>query len=335
MGDEHESRGAQAVADRIGRNLLALPDPIQTGFWKAAGRLVGGALATPGAWLRRPAQSIEDKTDASSLVTRRVAEAAAERAAADPEIVERAMESLLREEFRKQSNKERVIDAAAEELTRDPDSAPHDETATEVDDDWMNVFVRYAEDASSERMQSLWGRVLAGKIRNQSCYSLRTIRFLSELDTEIAREFERIAPCVINDFMLYDKDRDSSLFREFLKLEDAGLLNVGTGLLSKSYTIPKEGRCHLIGNEYGLELEAGPGYKFSIPIIAVTLLGCEILTLIKLRDEQASLKKIVAYLLSKHEANFAKISLGKLITRNGNTFFHQMAVLHQRSSGGD
>lgn len=335
MADEHESRGAAAVADGIGRNLLALPDPIQTGFWKAAGRLVGGALATPGAWLRRPAQAIEDTTDARSLVTRRIAEAVAERAATDPEIIDRAMDSLVREEFRKQSNKERVTNAAAEALALDPESASPDQTAAEVDEDWMNVFVRYAEDASSERMQSLWGRVLAGKIRNKSCYSLSTIRFLSELDTELAQQFERIAPSVIKDFMLYDKDRDSSLFHEFLKLEDAGLLNVGTGLLSKSYTIPKEGRCHLIGTEYGLELEARPGYKFAIPVIAVTRLGCEILTLIKLRDEQATFRRIVAYLLSKHEADFARITLGKLIARGGNAFFHHVAVLHQRSSNGD
>ena len=32
----------------------------------------------------------------------------------------------------------------------------------EIEDDWLNLFSSSAENASSERLQNLWGKVLAG-----------------------------------------------------------------------------------------------------------------------------------------------------------------------------
>src|SRR5208283_1459027 len=57
----------------------------------------------------------------------------------------------------------------------------------------LNIFERYAEDASSETMRALWARVLAGEIRRPGQFSLRTLRFMSELDATTAKLFESYA----------------------------------------------------------------------------------------------------------------------------------------------
>lgn len=287
-----------------------LPAPIQTGFWKAAGRLVGGALATPAAWLRRPAQAIEDKTDAQSLVTRKIAEAVAERAASDPEIVERAMQSFVREEFRKQENKEGVLKAASEALS-EPQSENLNAASDLIDDDWMNVFVRYAEDASSERMQKLWGRVLAGEIRGPGTFSLSTIRFLSELDTHIAKVFEIVASSLTGDLIYFDIQNDNLIFNHCLELESAGLANVGAGMLSKNYKINDEGRIHVVGASMCLEIIGKPQADFSVPVIVLTRLGREIRKLLPSNDEIEQFRRMSKKL--ENDASINKIMLCQLL----------------------
>jgi hypothetical protein len=289
MTDLSSEKVAGAIAAATGA-ASNLPAPVQAGFIKAAGRLSGGVLLTPGAWLRRPAQAVEDKTDARSLVTRRIAQAVAERAAADPEIVERAMESLVREEFRKQTNKERVAQSTAETLSEPGPSTPSPEA--EVDEDWMNVFVRYAEDASSERMQKLWGRVLAGEIRKPGAFSLSTIRFLSELDTQTAQMFEDIAPQITGSFIFFEPDKDNVLFNRCLELESAGLVTVGAGMLSKQCKTDENGRYHLVGSRMCLEVHGTKDTGFAVPVIALTRLGREIAHLLPTYDESEQFRRV-------------------------------------------
>lgn len=296
--------------------LCMLPEPVQNGFWKATSRLVGGAISIPAAMLRRPTQAIEDKTDAKSLVTRRIAEAVAERAAADPEIIERAMESLVREEYRKQSNKEKVAQAAAETLNSETSSDVPTADNAEIDEDWMNVFVRYAEDASSERMQTLWGRVLAGEIRKPGNFALSTIRFLSELDSHIAKHFEQAASWLVEDTIYYSEEKKSGVnFGRLLELENAGLLNVSGGLLAKNLTINEQGIAHFSGKTFCLQIEGKSGCKLSIPAIILTRLGREIAVLVSRGGEIPELKKIAEHL--KTEKQISRILLGALVYEGG------------------
>ena len=121
----------------------------------------------PVAWLNQQKAKINSKTSAFASVENAIAEAAAKQAISDPEIVERATQSLIRKAYKKQSNLEAVSTQAIEDLTKGHSDAGDNDARVEVevDIDWLNVFERYAEDASSARMQNLWGRILAGEIR--------------------------------------------------------------------------------------------------------------------------------------------------------------------------
>src|SRR3546814_13011379 len=56
------------------------------------------------------------------------------------------------------------------------------------DDDWMNRFMRFAEDASSERLHELFARILAGEVVRPGSFGAATLRAVSELDQSIAND---------------------------------------------------------------------------------------------------------------------------------------------------
>lgn len=60
----------------------------------------------------------------------------------------------------------------AEEQLSNDSQVPPPET---VDDDWFNTWRDYAGRVSAEKMQRLWGSVLAGEIKSPGQYSLRTL----------------------------------------------------------------------------------------------------------------------------------------------------------------
>jgi hypothetical protein len=102
----------------------------------------------------------------------------------------------LAKELRAQANKEGVAKKAIEYLSRESEQVSDKPETPE--EDWLNIFERYAEDASSEKLRDLWARVLAKEIRKPKSFSLRTMRFISELDSETAQLFQKHSGRVID-----------------------------------------------------------------------------------------------------------------------------------------
>jgi Protein of unknown function (DUF2806) len=173
----------KSVVAQIFRNLN-LPQLLAGRLGKALSGLFGNALDIPTAYIKRVSQGIDDKTKAKSLVSHEIAKAVADKASRDPELVERALASMLPGYLKRHENKEAIARKAIELLAVPEPLAPEEppppgEEPVQVDDDWLNVFERYAEDASSERLRDTWARVLAGEIRKPKSFSLITLRFIS------------------------------------------------------------------------------------------------------------------------------------------------------------
>ncbi|NEO83564.1 MAG: DUF2806 domain-containing protein [Spirulina sp. SIO3F2] len=94
---------------------------------------------------------------------------------------ERADSRLDYQERRRQANIENVTSIAAAELAS-AESVAEDSP----DEDWVTRFFNSAQDVSSEQMQALWGRILAGEIRQPGTYSLRTLEVIRNLSQEEA-----------------------------------------------------------------------------------------------------------------------------------------------------
>ena len=96
-----------------------------------------------------------------------------------PSLEERTQNRINYQEAKKQLNIENVTAFAAEELRNEQPI-----TDEPLDQDWTTRFFRIAEEVSNEEMQALWGKILAGEIKQPKTYSLRTLELLKNLSKE-------------------------------------------------------------------------------------------------------------------------------------------------------
>jgi hypothetical protein len=251
---------------------LNLPEIIAGPAGKAISRLIGEVADIPSAWIQRYTQSVKDGTEARTAVSRALASEVAKSIVADRGLVERATEVMLAKEIRKQANKEAVAKKTLEHLSDDELK----QAKADVDNDWMNVFSQYAENASSERLQEIWGRVLAGEIRRPNSYSLKTLRFLSELDLSVAKIFEEHAESIIGgDFTIADRNLSGAPFSALLELQEFGLITgVGQGLTK---TFSRNNLVILAYQRNGFLFLRGAGQgKVVFPANVLTRVGIEV-----------------------------------------------------------
>jgi len=111
----------------------------------------------------------------------------------NPQLEERTNERLNFQEAKKQLNIESVTAFATEELKDEPPV-----TDEPVDEDWSTRFFRIVEDVSNEEMQALWGKILAGEIKQPKTYSLRTLELIRNLSKNEADTFMKVANFAIS-----------------------------------------------------------------------------------------------------------------------------------------
>lgn len=99
------------------------------------------------------------------------------------------------EEKRKIENRAASVKVAIDELN---DGKPTIDAEAEIDDDWLNLYAKIAEDKSSEELQGLFGKILAGEIQRPGTFSLRTLQFLSTLAKTDAQAISNFCSCVIS-----------------------------------------------------------------------------------------------------------------------------------------
>lgn len=126
---------------------------------------------------------------------------------ADEEFVKRTQNRLAYQELTKQKNIESVIDHAYEQL-KDEADVPNNP----VDPDWINRFFNSVAEVSSEDMQRIWGKILAGEVKQPGSFSLRTLQVIKNINKKEALLFEKIAPFVIS----CHADEDKTIFDSFL-----------------------------------------------------------------------------------------------------------------------
>lgn len=291
---------------------LNLPELIAGPAGRAISRLVAGVIEIPASYLDGLAQALKDKTSAKSLVSNTVAEAAAKLAVNDDAVVQRAAHNLLAKEYRHQKNKE-AIAARTIELLKEPERQDQTLSATpppDVDADWLNVFERYAEDASSERLRELWARVLAGQIRRPKSFSLPTLRFISELEADVAALFEQYADEVlINRIIHYPYLREGPEFTDMLALEQAGLISFSGGTLGTTLTLTS-GATILSYKTHAIEIYANDNISVRIPQNApLTKIGREIYSILSPGDSTKH-ARVFASQLPKH--GISSITYGKI-----------------------
>lgn len=212
------------VCSLITNAVSGVPAPVRASFVKAFSDLMGGAIAIPAAKLKQYAQAIEDTTAARSMIANALAKTTIEEACNDPELLKAAEEIYLPNTLRKVKNRLNVAQSAAENLATAA-SGTNEASAAAPDDDWMNRFIRFAEDASSERLQKMFGRILAGEVVKPGAFGMASLRVLSELDQTIADDFTQAWAKSVGDAVDYSPYwQRGEGFSRWQRLIEAGLM---------------------------------------------------------------------------------------------------------------
>jgi hypothetical protein len=253
------SESETAALSLITAAASAMPEPVKASFIKAISDLLGGLVSVPVAKLKQYTQAIEDTTAARSMVAGVLAKAALDEAGADPELLKVAAEIYLPTTVRKAKNRLSVAKSAAEHLATSAVGAS-EEKAAAPDSDWINSFMRFAEDASSDRLQDLFGRILAGQVLRPGAFGLATLRTLSELDQGIANDFTEAWSKSVGDAVDYSPDwRRGDGFLRWKRLNEAGLMAPATS----SIMVANDGRWHCIARAFSRRIVIKMGsYRF-------------------------------------------------------------------------
>lgn len=93
---------------------------------------------------------------------------------------------------KRQRNIKAVVNQAATELG--DKEAPNNEP----DHDWTARFFNEVQDVSSEEMQTLWARILAGKVERPESTSTKTLGILRNIDQNTATLFNRLCSVCVS-----------------------------------------------------------------------------------------------------------------------------------------
>lgn len=167
-------------------------------------------------------------------------------------------EILLRAEMRKnyqnicaEQNIAAIISNAYEELEKE-ECVPDEP----IDTMWALRFFKSIEDITDETLRKMWGRILAGEIKQPKSFSLRTLSVLQDISQNEALLFQKIASLVLGDnnkayFIFNSKDLNKKYgcsVKDVLDLDECGLINAKP-TLSINLNVSKERPAKLLNNK--------------------------------------------------------------------------------------
>jgi hypothetical protein len=204
----------------------------------------------------------------------------------DTPILERAESRLEYQERKRQNNIENVTSVAATQLM-DENSVPE----SSPEEDWVTRFFNHAQDISSQDMQELWGRILAGEIKKPGSYSMRTLDFVRNLSKAEALIFMEVAKLAYqipgsNDWVVFihdkewlERNRQIHPTHQFL-LSELGLL-YPSDLSLTGFQNETDKEFPLVSDEHLITIKRGGMLsKFDMPVWKFTGTGKELLPLI-------------------------------------------------------
>lgn len=217
------------------------------------------------------------------------------------------------QEVLRQENIETIVDGAYETVKEIESCAEGDITR-----EWMHRFIDAAGDISTEEMQRIWSKVLAGEVLDPTSFSLRTLECLRNMDVTDARLFSSLCKLVINNMIISDNnflEKHGILYEDILKLNEGGLISLYSNI-SKQFEISSEPRIVINFNDYILTGKSDKKTYVSIRIYPLTTAGKELSRIVDGKMDFETVKEI-CQIVQKNNVG-VNFSLHKVYFWNGN-----------------
>ncbi|OZI46968.1 DUF2806 domain-containing protein [Bordetella genomosp. 5] len=192
--------GLSTIGPGIGDLISGVPAPIRKNAAKAFGRLCSAAVEYPLALIENAIAERRAESRARVALIDASANQIAEQMRIDPEYARVAAAKYAEKIVRERINVDQVAEMAAADLRSDPQVSASDLAAEEpsISDDWLNAFESEAAHMSSEQMQRLFGKILAGEIRRPASFSIKTVKLMAQLDNQAANLFRLLCSLSIS-----------------------------------------------------------------------------------------------------------------------------------------
>ena len=201
IGDESVS-GFEIVTNLVAdMSVPGMPGPVRRNFLKAVEQLCSAAIEVPASYLAGKADERRAETAARIKLLEVSSAQIAKQMQTDPEYAHVAVRKFGQRILREQVNLDMITHRAANELQDVGDSineSNSEQPSDTINDDWLNTFETEARQKSTEEMHILFGKILAGEIRQPGSYSTRTVKILGSLDQNIADHFVRLCSMCIS-----------------------------------------------------------------------------------------------------------------------------------------
>lgn len=200
-----------------------------------------------------------------------------------PRAIEIADQNAKAEAIRQEVSIAKAVIYAEEELQKDSSEPSQDSPQ----DDWLLRWRECAAGVSSDELQQIWGKVLAGEVKSPGRFSLRTLEFLRNLSQAEAQAIERISPFVISDVLYRGDDvileAEGVSFSDLLAMQELGVLAGVDGLglevtwnSTATASFQKALTCH---GALILATAPDPSKIIKLTVCTVTAIGRQVLSL--------------------------------------------------------
>lgn len=219
--EDHLSNEVSLSADLTETGLKA---SARSRTLSAFDRLCGGVVDIANAHLEGIASRRRAKTEGEVILIEAAAQYGVRKMEHDSAFAERALDNQYKKTLKIQANKDAVFREALQDFRNNPVSEEDDNTGPhKLNEEFINRFERYAEEASTEELQQRWAKVLAGEIRKPGTFSRKILRAVDELEAEAAILFSTIVDYEV-DGLLFKALMPKLNFAQLLMLSQSGLI---------------------------------------------------------------------------------------------------------------
>lgn len=239
----------------------------------------------------------------------------------------RMEERLNAQKIRRQTNFDNTVRVAAETLSTETEVSK-----TEVHPDWTTRLINIVEDISDKEMQVLWGKILAGEVKQPGSYSLRTLEVLRNITKREAELFSVIANLSLYDsnipndrFAVYDmkflKEEFNISLTDTLLLVEAGLIYLEH---NHTFEVSNKGAGHPSvftlkhGNKAFVTHLAKDSPTIYLNPLAFTTSGAELCRLIKPEYNENYIQLVAKKINIHNKDDMIKVTFGDLVEPDSN-----------------
>lgn len=201
------------------------------------------------------------------------------------DLVQRTHQRLRHQEMLRQMNIEAITNRAYKQVEEA-------NSARDIEDDWINLFLSYAQDISNRPMQALWAQALALEVSQPGTISKHSLGFLRNCDTWELKAFRKVAASAFiagngHPFIFKAKSHVSAtdpIFSEYRLLAhciSAGLVDDTTTPLAAGFRFNYEGECQVVQQN-----PFSPGDNVGYYVQRFTRIGSDLYRLLTRADSE-------------------------------------------------